>query len=153
MTHTPQKLVTFAIGPDEYAIDIAHVLEIVEAGAITRVPSVPAFIRGATNLRGRPMPVIDLGMKFGLPPRERTKWSCFVVVHVPIAGSLTNLALFVDEMREFVEDAGDRILPPPPLGTRVHADYLIGPPNAGEAFTLVPDLEKVLSAEERAAAP
>jgi purine-binding chemotaxis protein CheW len=149
----PLQLLTFRLGTDDYGVDIAAVVEICAVGSITRVPGMPPFVRGATNLRGRAIPVIDLALKFGLPETVVTRWTCFLLVRVPVGGSETCLALLVDEMKRLVEDGSSRLTPAPPVGTHVHPDYLLGllPPEAtGESdrFVLVLDVAKVLAEEE-----
>ena len=47
------------------AISIVCVREIVDYGVVTRVPRMPAFIRGVTNLRGTIVPVVDLALRLG----------------------------------------------------------------------------------------
>ncbi len=62
------QYLTFLTAGEEYAIKIGKVSEIVEYEAVTTVPNTPIWIRGVTNLRGRVVPVVDLAVKFGLPP-------------------------------------------------------------------------------------
>ena len=62
------QYLTFLTAGEEYAISIVKVSEIVEYEAVTTVPNTPIWIRGVTNLRGRVVPVVDLAVKFGLPP-------------------------------------------------------------------------------------
>jgi purine-binding chemotaxis protein CheW len=143
------QLVTFLLAGEEYAVDIHHVLEIVACGPITRVPSLPPFIRGAMNLRGRAVPVIDLAQRLGLGEANVSRFSCVVIVRVDIAGEATTLGALVDEVRRLVDVAPGEVGPPPPLGTRVHPEYLVGFwGRAGEALLPVLDLARVLSTEE-----
>ncbi|HXN05484.1 MAG TPA: chemotaxis protein CheW, partial [Nitrospiria bacterium] len=74
------QFLTFFIGGEEYAIEILQVKEIIEFGMVTRVPGVPASVRGVINLRGSVVPVIDLAVKFALPPIAITKQTCVVIV-------------------------------------------------------------------------
>ena len=61
------QYLTFFLAGEEYAITILQVTDIIECGAVTRVPGTPPWIRGVHNLRGTVVPVIDLAIKFGLP--------------------------------------------------------------------------------------
>ncbi len=61
-----QQYLTFFLADEEYAIGIQRVKEIIEYTAITKVPKVPAWIRGVINLRGNVVPVVDLAVRFGL---------------------------------------------------------------------------------------
>ena len=54
------QCVGFSNDSEMFAIEILNVREIIEYGALTTVPMMPAFIRGVINLRGAVVPVIDL---------------------------------------------------------------------------------------------
>jgi purine-binding chemotaxis protein CheW len=100
------------------------------------------------NLRGSAIPVIDLAVKLGFPETAITRWTCLFVVRVSIAGEPTVLGVLVDEVRLLIERDAREIEPPPPLGTRVHPEYLRGFVRDGDRLVLVLDLERVLSTEE-----
>jgi purine-binding chemotaxis protein CheW len=48
------------IGGSTYAIPVAAVREIVRLPPVTRVPGLPTFVTGLTNVRGRVLAVLDL---------------------------------------------------------------------------------------------
>ncbi len=62
------KYLTFALGPEEYGLEILKVREIMGIMEITAVPQTPAHVKGVINLRGKVSPVIDLRAKFGMEP-------------------------------------------------------------------------------------
>ena len=71
------QFLTFTLGDEVFAMDIRNVREIIQYGAMTRVPLMPVFVRGVMNLRGAVVPVIDLQARFGAPsPRSarRPAW-------------------------------------------------------------------------------
>src|SRR3954454_1260486 len=49
-----------------YGIDLVDVQEIRGYSPATPIPNTPAYIKGAINLRGAVIPVIDLRMRFGV---------------------------------------------------------------------------------------
>ena len=59
-SHELIQVLTFNLGDSLFAIDIATVREIIQSSVMTKVPLMPAFIRGIINLRGTVVPVIDL---------------------------------------------------------------------------------------------
>ena len=63
------QYLTFALAADEYAISVLRVKEIIKHDTVTRVPGTPAWVRGVVSLRGGAVPVIDLGVKFGMSER------------------------------------------------------------------------------------
>ena len=66
------KYLSFILGQEEYAIEILRVKEIIEFGEITPVPMMPRFMRGAHNLRGHLVPIIDLAARLETEAKERS---------------------------------------------------------------------------------
>lgn len=64
-----ESFVIFALGGETYGLPIADVQEVVAVPeSLVRVPKAPVFIEGVMNLRGRVVPVIDQGRRFGAAP-------------------------------------------------------------------------------------
>ncbi len=60
------QLLTFKLDDQEYALNIANVVQVVRMVAVTRAPKAPYFVEGMVNLRGKVIPVINLRKRFGL---------------------------------------------------------------------------------------
>jgi purine-binding chemotaxis protein CheW len=68
-----EQVVIFRLDKEEFGAPIASVQEIVRVPeALIRVPQAPSFVEGVINLRGSVLPVIDLRLRLGLKPVERT---------------------------------------------------------------------------------
>ena len=107
------ELVVFRLGPENYALRLHEVREIVMVSQITPVPRAPVFVDGVLNLRGEVMPVVDLRTRFGLERVEATSISRILITS--IAGVFTGLVVdAVDEVRP-VELS--RFGPPPSVTT------------------------------------
>jgi len=74
------QLVGFVIGEEEYAIPILAIQEIIKPFSWTRVPQVPAYVLGVFNLRGAVIPLIDLRAKFGIPTKNQSDETRFIVM-------------------------------------------------------------------------
>ena len=61
-----QQLVVFALGHEEYALPIQQVQEIIRYSEPRAVSSAEPWIRGVISLRGKIVPVFDLGLRLGL---------------------------------------------------------------------------------------
>lgn len=144
---TTQYLV-FLLGDDEHAIAEQHLHEIVAHRPITRLPGMPPWIRGVTNLRGRVLPVIDLAVRFGRAETAIGKRTCLVVVEVDIDGDRTPLGLLVDAVSRVIDVAPAEIDPAPSFGNQIRIDFLRGVVQAGERFTVLLDLPRMFSADE-----
>jgi len=142
------QYLTFLTAGEEYAIGIVKVREIIEYEAVTTVPNTPTWIRGVTNLRGRVVPVVDLAVKFGLPASRLSKFSCVIIAEVIFQGENLTMGVLADSVCQVVELSADQIEPPPPFGTRVKTEYLLGMGAMGKKFCLILDIDKVLSTDE-----
>lgn len=64
------QLLTFRIHGQEYAMDVANVVQVVRMVGVTRAPKAPAYVEGLMNLHGQVIPVINLARLFGLEEHE-----------------------------------------------------------------------------------
>jgi purine-binding chemotaxis protein CheW len=147
-----EQYLTFLTAGEEYAITIAKVSEIIEYETVTTVPNTPIWIYGVTNLRGRVVPVVDLAAKFALPSSAISKRSCIIVTEVVFQGENLTMGVLADSVSQVIELSADQIEAPPPFGTQVKTEYLLGMGTLGRKFCLILDIDKVLSADELLAA-
>lgn len=56
-----KNVIVFALGRARYAVELRWVREVITLGYVTPVPTAPAAIAGAVNVRGTVTPVIELG--------------------------------------------------------------------------------------------
>jgi len=146
------QYLTFFLAGDEYAIGILQVTDIIECGAVTKVPGTPAWIRGVHNLRGAVVPVIDLAVKFGLPPTVVTRRTCIVIVELRVDDEAMIMGVMADAVHQVVELGADDIQPPPAFGPRVSVDCILGMGSTGGKFIVILDIDHVLSSTEILAA-
>ena len=142
------QYLTFFVAGEEYAVNILKVKEIVEYDTVTTVPNTARWIRGVTNLRGNVVPVIDLSVKFGLPPSAVSKLSCIVITEVSYDGECLTIGVIADSVNQVLDFAENEIEPPPPFGTKVRIEFLLGMGRMGKKFCLILDIDKVLSTDE-----
>jgi purine-binding chemotaxis protein CheW len=142
------QYLTFLVAGEEYAVNILKVKEIIEYDTVTTVPNTARWIRGVTNLRGNVVPVIDLGVKFGLPPSMVSKFSCIVITEVSYDGEKLTMGVMADSVNQVLDFKEDEIETPPPFGTRLRIEFLLGMGKVGKKFCLILDIDKVLSADE-----
>ena len=64
------QYIVIRLGDEQYGIDIRYIDNIVRMQHITRVPKVPAYLKGVINLRGEVLPVMSLRVKMGLEADE-----------------------------------------------------------------------------------
>nr|WP_272881619.1 chemotaxis protein CheW [Fundidesulfovibrio soli] len=139
---------TFTLGEEVFALDIASVREVLEYTAITKVPRTPEYIRGVINLRGRAVPVVDVRLKFGMASTQRTVNTCIIIVEVDLGGETTVLGALSDSVKEVMDIEPENIEPAPRIGTSIKADFIKGIGKHGEDFIILLDIDKVFSEEE-----
>jgi purine-binding chemotaxis protein CheW len=143
---------TFTLGKEVFALDIASVREVLELTAITKIPRTPEFMRGVINLRGHAVPVMDLRLKFGMPRAETTVDTCIIIVEVDFEGDRIIMGGMVDSVREVFELPTDRIESAPRMGTSISTDYIKGIGKQDDLFIIILDIGRIFSAAELALA-
>jgi len=144
ITETRQYL-TFKLGNEIFATDVATVREVLDLTTITAIPRTPDFMRGVINLRGSVVPVVDLRLRFGLPSvpsTRRTKW-----IVVDVSGRL--VALVVDGVSEVFGTAGAELRPAPPLGGGEDLRGISGVSNRGSTLIFVLDTSRLRDLTEK----
>lgn len=147
------KYLTFALGREEYGLEILRVREIIGYIDVTAVPRTPEHVKGVINLRGQVFSVIDLRARFGMEPAARTEQTCIIVVDVQRNGRRLNTGVIVDRVSEVLDVAPDRIEDAPSFGASVQVDFIVGIAKVGESVKVLLDADKVLGADEEALSP
>jgi purine-binding chemotaxis protein CheW len=113
---------------------------------ITAIPNVPAHVRGVMNLRGTVLPVVDLRLKFHLPPVEYTKYT--VIVIAMVAEKL--VGLLVDAVSDVLQVSREAMRAVPDFGTAVDVRFIDGVFQTRDRLAVVLNLEKLLSENDLA---
>ena len=93
------QFIVIRLGDEQYGIDIRMIDNITKMQAITRIPKMPAYLKGVINMRGDVIPVISIRLKMGLPADEITKSTRIIVLKLEQEGMV---GLIVDEVKEVV---------------------------------------------------
>ena len=143
-----RQYLTFKLGEEVFALEVANVREILEFIPITKVPRTPDFMTGVINLRGSVVPVTDMRLKFGMSETEKTVNTCIIVVEVNIDGEKALLGALVDSVQEVFELEAQQIEPPPRLGLGMKTEFIEGMGKRDNQFVIILDIDKVFSMEE-----
>lgn len=151
------RYLTFTLNDESYALDIFHVIEILEYRNLTVVPMMPEFIRGVINLRGRAVPVIDLAIRFTRGATAVKRRTSIIIVHInePVAtgdddpaatdSGGQDIGILVDAVNKVVALSADDIEPSPAFGAGIRADYISGMARRDDDFLILLDVSHVLS--------
>ena len=139
------KYLTFALGPEEYGLEILKVREIIGYMDITAIPQTPEHVKGVINLRGQVIPVVDIRTLFGMETKEVTEQTCIIVVEITMAGRKLSTGVIVDQVSEVLDVAGEEIEEAPQLGSSVDTDFILGMGKVGGSVKILLNIDKVLS--------
>ena len=150
ITETRQYL-TFKLGEEVYATDVAKVREVLDFTTITKIPRTPDFMSGVINLRGNVVPVVDLRLCFEMSKTEKTVNTCVVVVEMVMDGEATVIGALADSVEEVIDLEPDQIQPAPKIGTQIRTDFIKGMGKRDAQFIMILDIDRIFSAEELSA--
>jgi purine-binding chemotaxis protein CheW len=144
------QYMTFKLGNELFAINVAQVREVLEVSTITRVPTAPGYMRGVVNVRGKSTPVVDLRLRFGLAPASDTVTTRIIVMELLLDGETTVLGGMADSVHEVIELDPSNINPPPSIAMRWRTDFIQGMGRRGEDFVIILDINAVFASDELA---
>jgi purine-binding chemotaxis protein CheW len=144
------QYLTFKLDEEIFALDISKVREVLDFTTITKVPRTPEFMRGVINLRGSVVPVVDLRLKFGMTPTEKTVNTCIIITEVSVDGETTVLGALADSVQEVMDLGPDHIEPAPRIGTRLNTEFIKGMGKQNDKFIILLDIDRVFSVGELA---
>ena len=135
--------VVFKVGEAEYVVPAADVHVMESYTTATRVPGSAPHVLGLIQIRSRVIPVVDLRVRFGLPPVERTLDSRVIVVQ----HDGREVGLLVDSAREVLRLDAEQFKPPPDVVAERAAGFVSSIAQAGERLMLRLDSSKVIGAD------
>ena len=145
-TQLAGKYMVFKLAEQEHALQILKVRELIGLLPITRLPASPPSVRGIINLRGRVIPVMDLRLRFGMPPATVSDQSVIIVVQYHQDERELTMGLLVDEAVEVLNIAAAQIEPPPDFGhDDTSTDFILGIGKTETRVICLLDVDKVLS--------
>ena len=147
ITETRQYL-TFKLGKEIFATDVAKVREVLDFTTITEIPRTPDFMSGVINLRGSVVPVVDMRLCLEMSKTERTTNTCIVVLEVLLDNEPTVIGALADSVEEVIDLEPDQILQAPRIGTQIQTDFLKGMGKRDDQFIMILDIDRVFSADE-----
>jgi purine-binding chemotaxis protein CheW len=137
----PSQLISFAIGDDQYGVDIMAVREIKGWTDITPLPRQPQYVRGVLNLRGIIVPIVDLRCRFGQGLTQATPLHIVIIVHV----GNKPIGLLADRVLDIVAVDANEIKPVPRVAQAQRLNFLSGLVTTENAMIALIDLPNLLS--------
>ena len=116
-----------------YGIKADQVKDIITDYAITYLPQVPGYVRGVINLRGQIIPMLDIRLRLGKPPKD-----VFCGIVVEVDGNL--VGILVDMVEKMVDVPLASILPVPTTNSQATVSGMCTLPDCDTMLELDCDL-------------
>ncbi|MDR5658485.1 chemotaxis protein CheW [Serpentinicella sp. ANB-PHB4] len=139
-----EMILVFALGEEEFGIDISHVIEIIGIQEITSIPELPTYIKGVINLRGKIIPVMDVRLKFKKAFKAYHDRTCIIVIKIQDIF----IGLAVDSVSEVITIKTEDITPPPQINNQYKNKYIRGIVKTSKKIKLLLDVEQLIKKEE-----
>lgn len=143
-----EQYLTFTLGREVYALQIAPIREIIEYPGMTEIPMTPEFLRGVINLRGAVVPVIDLSVRFGRSLTPIGRRTCIVITEIHGENGALPLGILVDGVNEVLEVEAEQIEDRPDFGLGLRPEFVSGMIRQANGFIVMLDIAHVLSVNE-----
>lgn len=134
------ELLLFRLGSKQrFGINVFKVREVIQCPTLTRLPGAHTVVRGIANIRGRTIPVMDLGVAVGKPPLADLS-GCYVII---AEYNRTVQGFLVSGVDRIVNMNWEEIHPPPKGAGR--GSYLTAVTQVDGELVEIIDVEKVLA--------
>ena len=144
VTARAAEFLTFALGSEEYGVDILKVKEIRGYDAVTRLPDAPDYIKGVINLRGTIVPVVDMRLKFRLERAQYTALTVMIVLNV----ADRVVGMVVDSVSDVVQLSAEQVRAVPEIGATIDRQFLTGIGTLDERMLILLDIERLMASSE-----
>jgi len=136
-----REFLSFRLGPDVYAVELARIREIVSSPPLTEVPRSPSDVIGICSVRGLLVTVVDLRQRLGLSAAPPTRLSRILLANTD-SGEV--VGLLVDEVRHVVRLSNSEIeLSASVMGADL-SDHVLGVGRPEGDFVVLLDLASMV---------
>jgi len=142
------QLISFAIGDDQYGVDIMAVREIRGWVDITPLPEQPDYIRGVLDLRGTVISIMDLRRRFDQGLTQATPMHIVIVVQIDDKP----IGLLADRVLDIVSINPEQLRPVPAAAQSAKTSFLSGLISAEGGMIAIINLDNLLACDASAAA-
>jgi len=143
-----EQFLTFELEGEAYGIEILKVQEIRGWEPIRKIPNTPDFVKGALNLRGSIVPIIDLRERFQMEKVEYTPITVVIVMSVRTHSGTTVMGIVADGVSDVLDINPQEIKEAPNLGSKINTQYMRGMFVGKKNMVMLLDVDKLLNPEE-----
>lgn len=145
MNNNEQKYLIFLLEQNLYGLLIDNVTEILEYQVPTKIPNVPLYVHGLFNLRGKVLPIIDLGVYFGQNSTKIFKKTCIVVINYQYNNQQVYLGILVDDVVDVIDIPTVSLEKVPDINMKIKAEFVKSMFILREKIVMLLDINQVFS--------
>lgn len=142
------QYLTFDLAGEMYGVEILRVQEIRGWETVRDIPNTPDFIKGALNLRGEIVPIIDLRIRFAMGNVEYTPVTVVIVLCVETEQGSSIMGVVADAVSDVLDIKIADIKDKPNLGAKIDTRFMRGMYVTKENMIMLMDVDKLLDPEQ-----
>lgn len=144
-----EQFLTFELAGEAYGIEILKVQEIRGWEPVRKIPNTPAYLKGALNLRGSIVPIIDLRERFHMDAIDYTPTTVVIVISVDNATSgRSMMGIVADAVSDVLDIDLSEVKASPNLGVSIDTRYMRGMYVGKKTMVMLLNVDKLLNPEE-----
>jgi len=132
----------FGLSGEAFALPVTTIHEVIDPLPVTPVPNALAHAPGLINVRGIVTPMVDVRLRLRMPRvrgADAGRATRIIVLELPVAGTLTRVAIEADAVHQVIEIDPDRLEPIPDLGARWPEAFVRGVARHDETLIVLLD--------------
>lgn len=142
------QYLTFQLADEFYGLEILKVREIRGWEPVREIPNTPDFIKGALNLRGAIVPIVDLRERFGMKKVDYSPVTVVIVLSLVDQTDELVIGIVADAVSDVLDINKDDIRSAPNLGSKIDTRYMQGMYVNGSRMIMLLNVNKLLNPEE-----
>ncbi len=136
------ELIAFSVSNEEFAMRLSEMKEIIKAQTITAVPRSPKYLQGASFLRGRVLPVINLKERLSLKKVDEGRQKIIVMF-----SSKELIGVLATRIIDVIRVPETELLPPPSTLSDREKSFMEGVIKIGDRFISVLKIDTIAEME------
>ncbi len=143
-----EQFLTFELAGESYGVEILKVQEIRGWEPVRDIPNTPDYIKGALNLRGSIVPIVDLRERFGMEKTEYSPVTVVIVLCVKNDSGSNVMGIVADAVSDVLDIRLSELQDSPKLGSKIDTRYMRGMYVGQNSLIMLLNSDKLLDSEE-----
>jgi len=140
-----EKYLTFYVAKQLFALPSSEVIEMITMQPITYIPSVPSFVKGVINIRGKVVPLVELETKLKGTSAVYNRETSIVVVEI----GETHVGFIVDKVEDVTDVYKSQIGDVPKTSKKETSnEFVLGMIKFKDSVAMILNCKTILDLEE-----